>query len=89
MRYLIGGVLICLVTVSALGVIASRHESRQLFAELRQLERDRDELNEDWRRLKLEGGYWSSYDRISVEAQQQLGMHRPALEELVIAPGGD
>ena len=48
------GLLYVLVVGLALSVTINRHQARQLFLELQQLERDRDQLNADWSRLTLE-----------------------------------
>ena len=73
-----------LVVLSALAVVVVKHESRKLFVELQTLERKRDELNVHWSRLKLEGGYWASHDRVRLQAETRLGMDRPAPERIVI-----
>ena len=66
-----------LIVLSALGVVVAKHESRTLFVELQQLERERDELNVSWGQLKLESGYLASYDRVHSLAKTRLGMDRP------------
>ena len=66
-----------LLVVSAILVVVAKHESRKLFVELQGLERQRDELNVNWSRLKLEGGYLASHDRVRSEAVRRLGMGRP------------
>ena len=73
-----------LVAVSALLVIAVKHESRKLFVELQGLERVRDELNVSWGQLKLESGYLSAHDRVRSLAQSQLDMDRPAPGQMAI-----
>ena len=66
-----------LVVLTALMVVVAKHESRRLFVELQGLERERDELNVGWGRLKLESGYLASYDRVRSLAETRLGMDRP------------
>ena len=65
------------LALSALLVVVAKHESRKLFVELQRLERERDELNVNWGRLKLESGYLASHDRVRSEAARRLGMDRP------------
>ena len=73
-----------LVVTSALAVVLIKDESRRLFVDLQSLERTRDELNMHWSRLKIEGRYRASHDRIWLEAKTRLGMDRPAPERIVI-----
>ena len=68
---------VLLVVLSALLVVAVKHESRKLFVELQRLERERDELNVSWSQFKLELGGYASHDRIWSEAGTRLGMDRP------------
>ena len=75
---------VLLVVLSALLVVAVKHESRKLFVDLQRLERERDELNVNWGRFKLEGGYLASHDRIWSEAETRLGMDRPAPGRMAI-----
>ncbi len=70
-------VLIGLSFLSALGLIVGRHEGRRLFAELQDLERVRDRLNEEWGQLKLEESTWSTNLRIETLARRRLGMAVP------------
>ena len=70
--------------VSALLAVAVKHESRNLFVELQRLERERDELNVTWERLKVEGGYLASYERVRGLAERHLGMDRPASHQIAV-----
>jgi len=72
------------VLVSAILAVADKHESRNLFVELQRLERERDELNVTWERLKVEGGYLASHDRIRSLAERRLGMDRPASNQIAV-----
>jgi len=72
------------VVVSSICVIQAKHESRQLFVELEALNRERDRLQVDWGRLQLEQSTWGTHPRIESLAQEQLGLDRPAAEQVVI-----
>lgn len=76
--------MVLAVMLSALAVVAVKHESRKRFVELQALERTRDELNAHWGKLKLEGALWASHDRIQGEAESRLGMDRPAPGRIVV-----
>lgn len=75
--------LLVLVVASALGVIYSRHESRKLFVELQQLNKQVDELNIEWGRLQLEQSAWSAHGRIERIAVSKLNMKLPDADEVV------
>ena len=53
-RSLVTGFLAVCVLVSALAVVLVQHQRRDLFVELRGLERERDLMEIDWDRLRLE-----------------------------------
>jgi cell division protein FtsL len=69
--------LIVATFLSALALVYGRHEGRRLFAELQELERVADRLNEEWGQLKLEESTWSTNLRIETLARQRLGMAIP------------
>jgi len=78
------GVLLLLVAVigSALGVVWTRHESRVLFVQLTQLQRQRDDLNIEYGRLELEQATWAEPRRIDDEARRKLGMVDPRPQDI-------
>jgi len=73
-----------LVLLSALGVVWSKHQSRQLFGELQALEERRDEYNAEWSRLQLEQSTWGTHARIEGIAREQLDMERPPMGRVII-----
>lgn len=70
--------LLCLVLITALGVVWTRHESRVLFVRLTSLQNQRDDLNVEYGRLELEQATWAEPRRIDEEARTKLGMVAPA-----------
>jgi cell division protein FtsL len=68
---------------SALGVIWSKHESRTAFIELQRLQAERDELDIDWGRLKIEQGSWSSHGRVEQVARANLKMIIPPVNDVI------
>ena len=70
--------------VSAIAVVYARHEHRQLFVQLKRLQRDRDELNIDFGRLQLEQATWAEANRIDQVARNRLGMVFPEAGETVV-----
>jgi len=83
-KYILHIVLGLSVLASALGVVYSKHESRQLFVALQNLETERDNMNIDWGRLQLEQSTWATHARIASEAQKKLGMVVPDMNNITI-----
>ncbi len=78
-------VLACLV--SAMAVINTSHLTREQYARLQQLERERDQLQTEWGQLLLEESAWSSPARIERLATERLEMRLPDVNEVeVIRP---
>jgi cell division protein FtsL len=77
-------VLILASVASAIAVIYARYSHRQLFVELSQLERQRDELNIEFGRLQLEQATWTEANRIDQLAQHRIGMKFPEVEDIVV-----
>ena len=82
MSELVGAVLLLLVAATAIAVVYSSHQSRQLFSELQVLKREGLVLQEEWGRLLLERSTWSSHDRIQQLATDQLSMVVPSGDAL-------
>ena len=71
-------ILFAVVIVVSVAVVQTRHESRQMFAQLQTHQAERDALNVEWGRLLLEEGAWSQHRRIEQMARQRLDMNTPA-----------
>ena len=65
------------VFFSAIEVVIARHETRKLFVEIQRLEKDRDDLNEEWGRLQLEQSTWATDARIESVSKTELHMIEP------------
>ncbi len=76
--------LYVLVIGMALLVVANRHHSRLLFAELQKLEKERDELSADWNRLKLEQSTLLNQVHVETQAKQGLNMQKPSAENIKV-----
>jgi cell division protein FtsL len=70
-------ILFAAVIVVSVAVVQTRHESRQMFAQLQTHQAERDALNVEWGRLLLEEGAWSQHRRIEQMARQRLDMSTP------------
>jgi len=70
-------ILLGAVIASAIGVVYSIQQSRELFVELTKLGNERDDLNFEFGRLELEQATWAENNRIDQIARGRLGMASP------------
>lgn len=75
-------ILWCLLLVSAIGVVWSRHETRSLFIQLQSLHAQRDGLDIEWGQLKIEQSAWATHGRVEQTARTGLKMVIPRPEEV-------
>ncbi|MEN9433556.1 MAG: cell division protein FtsL [Pseudomonadota bacterium] len=78
------GVVFLYVAVIGMAIltVTNRHQARQLFMQLQTLEKERDRLNSDWSRLKLEQSTQLHQLRIEQRAKEGLKMHKPTTQEI-------
>lgn len=69
---------------SAVLVIYSQHQSRLLFADVQELNRERDALNAEWGMLRLEQGAWATHGRVERLASEELDMIMPGPDDVII-----
>jgi len=72
------------VVATGIGIVLATHQSRQLFAELEALNRERDRLEIDWGRLRLEQSSYATHPRIEQLARDDLGLATPAQERIIV-----
>jgi len=77
-------ILLVAVIASAIGVVYSIQQSRELFVELTKLGNERDDLNFEFGRLELEQATWAENNRIDQIARGRLGMVSPNNAETVV-----
>lgn len=82
----ISGALVAVLVVSAIGVVISAHENRELFNTLSQLHGERDDLQREWSQLLLEQSALSAHGRIEQQAAERLGMVVPGKQDIVLVP---
>ncbi|MDT8450816.1 MAG: cell division protein FtsL [Wenzhouxiangellaceae bacterium] len=78
-------VLLVANLASALGLIALKHEGRQLFIELERVARQHDEYQVDWSRLQIELAWLGESGRIEQQAASRLDMHPPEVIGVLVA----
>ena len=69
---------------SAVQVIYSRHEARDMFVRLEKLNAERDSLEMEWGRLQLEQSFWSSHAFVERVANAKLQMNLPQTRDVRI-----
>ncbi len=77
-------VLALLVLVSAIAVVEVKHQTRSLFLKLEQLQAERDRLNTEWSRLRLEQGALATHSRVERMAREEFELEMPAGEDIVL-----
>jgi cell division protein FtsL len=77
-------ILLGAVIASAIGVVYSIQQSRELFVELTKLGNERDDLNFEFGRLELEQATWAENNRVEQIARGRLGMVSPNPTETVV-----
>lgn len=83
-RLLIVIITLLAVIGSSLGVVYTRHESRQLAVELGELENQRDDVIAEWSRLQLEQAWLADAGSVESKARDQLGMGTPDSPHILV-----
>jgi cell division protein FtsL len=76
--------LFLLVLASAVAVVFSKHESRKLFVQWQNLQKERDRMEIEWGRMQLEQSTWATHGRIERLARKKLDMTIPRAENVII-----
>lgn len=72
------------VTLSAIAVVYTKHESRRYFVELQSLTDERDQLNIQWGQLQIEQSTFSTHGRVERVAVEELDLNRPPLADVYV-----
>jgi cell division protein FtsL len=83
-RPMAGSLLCGLLVVSSLCVAYSSHQTRNMYRDLQQLEKDHDDLEHEYEKLLLEHSAWADYTRLNELAQDKLQMIAPETSEMVV-----
>ncbi len=87
LRWLLRSLLTLAVVASAIGVVGSRQQQRDAFAQLSRLEAARDELDIEYDQLQLEVATLADAGRIEHQALTKLNMRFPeAADVIVVTP---
>lgn len=85
-KQVFSAVLAGFVVASALSVAFSAHQTRNMYRDLQQLEKDFDDLEHEYEKLLLEQSAWADYTRVDQLAQDRLSMAAPAPSTTVVLP---
>jgi cell division protein FtsL len=77
-------ILAVVCVISAIALVYTKHESRNLFVELEQLTTERDALNIEWGQLQIEQSTWATHARIERVALEELDLVRPKSTEIYL-----
>ncbi len=77
-------ILAIVCVISAIALVYTKHESRNLFIELEQLTSERDALNIEWGQLQIEQSTWGTHARIERVALEELSLKRPSSTEIYL-----
>ncbi len=89
-RHWLAVALTVAVAASAVAVVATKHYSRRAFVELQELQRERDRLDVEWGRLRIEQGAVATHGRVETIARRELEMRMPGRDDVIIVRrGGD
>ena len=75
------------VLLTSLAVVYSSHESRLLFGELLDLQKQSFDMEDEWGRLLLERRTYASVDRVEKIAVNELSMVVPEVQVLHVRSG--
>lgn len=78
--------LVLALFLTALQIVLNQHEARTTFVAVQALERERDQLDEEWGRLQLEQSTWATDARVEETARTRLHMLEPDPTAMVLVP---
>jgi cell division protein FtsL len=81
-------ILVTLAVISALGVVASQHQSRKLHTALERETARMQQLEVEWGQLQLEQSTWAAHVRIEKIARQRLQMQAPTIGQILVIEEG-
>ena len=77
-------ILSAAIVATGVALVVTKHDARQLFAELEALNREQDRLEVDWGRLRLEQSAFATHPRIEQLARDRLALSSPAPQQIVV-----
>ncbi len=81
--------LIAGTTGSGVAVVHSKYLTRIHFAQLQDLRAQRDALDVEWNRLRLEEAALSTHVRVERKARDEIGMYLPRIDDVLLIQEAD
>ncbi len=72
------------VILSAVGVVHAKYLTRVNFGHLQDLRAQRDAIDVEWNRLRLEEAALSTHVRVEHKARDELGMFAPRVGDVLL-----
>ncbi|MBV5310955.1 cell division protein FtsL [Chromatium okenii] len=82
------GVLTFAVIVSAVAMVYIKYETRLHFGRLQDLRAQRDAIDIEWNRLRLEEAALSTHVRVERKARYELNMFAPRFSDVLFIEDG-
>ncbi|MEZ5582431.1 MAG: cell division protein FtsL [Candidatus Competibacteraceae bacterium] len=79
----LNALLLVVLMGSGLGVVYTKHQTRQLFVSLQTAQEHRDELEIEWRQLQLEHSTLATAAQVDQIARKRLEMAVPAPDTVI------
>lgn len=76
-------ILVAMLMLSAVAVIYSKYQSRLVFIEIQNKEKELDDYEVEWGRLQLELTTLTEENRVEIEARNRLLLTLPAQNKIV------
>ncbi|MDT8409481.1 MAG: cell division protein FtsL [Wenzhouxiangellaceae bacterium] len=81
-------VLLFSIVGTAVALVASKHQGRQMFIAIEQTNQLRDQYQVEWSRLQIELAWLSESGRIERQASENLQMESPSRVGVLVADDG-
>jgi len=82
-KNIVMSILVAMLMLSAIAVIYSKYQSRLVFIEIQNKEKELDDYEVEWGRLQLELTTLTEENRVEVEARERLMLTLPAQNDIV------
>lgn len=77
------GLLVAMLVLSAIAVVYSKYQQRQIFMEIQNKEKELDEFEVEWGRLQLELTTLTEENRVEIEARNRLMLTLPVQDKII------
>ena len=82
--YVIVSVLFVAVFINAIAVVYVKHQSRDLYSDIRVLQKQQDALTIDWSRLQIQNSTLTNAAYVEKVARRELGMQTVSHPKYVV-----